>query len=177
VGLSGFANWRLDGTQFDQGSAIDLWIRHSPSETQTKLSEIVTDRGHIKIGVRVTKVGRREYRYDYAIMNFDFALASFAGEPPNQRLVESHGISAIEVPAAAGTRISTDDACIRPTRTSDGGMVLTFSTTCELRWGEMRSFSFVSHAKPDERVLRLRSGDGFAIEADILGPGTSQRRH
>ena len=71
--------------------------------------------GHAKLAVKVTDLGSGLWRYDYAVMNLDFARAVTSGSAPNVRVVSNKGFDRFSVPLPAGALVSA-------TRFSDGDL-------------------------------------------------------
>ncbi|MEO8461430.1 MAG: hypothetical protein ABI451_12940, partial [Dokdonella sp.] len=60
------ANYRL-------GPAIDRWVSPTAPPANAKSAEIFNSEGHAKVAVKATDLGGGNWRYDYAVMNLDFA--------------------------------------------------------------------------------------------------------
>ena len=65
-------------------------------------TELDVPLGHAKLAVKVTDNGDGTWRYDYAVMNFDFARAvvtGSGGNGPDPRVVSNKGFDSLSIPA------------------------------------------------------------------------------
>ena len=66
-------------------------------------TELAVTEGHAKVAVKVTDLGNGTWRYDYAVMNFDFARAVTqapgAGGGPDPRVISNKGFDSFTIPA------------------------------------------------------------------------------
>src|SRR5690606_28456936 len=120
--------------------------------------------------VKVTSLGNGRWRYDYAVMNFDFARAETSGSEPNLRVISNKGFDAFSVPLPAGAAVYSNtmrngevDANTRwRTRVADGRITWVADPTVPgfgtgnalstqmptLDWGTLYSFTVVTNAAP-----------------------------
>lgn len=150
--------WDFDYSGYGLGTAIDRWV--GPPGSGKLISEIVVERGHAKVAVKVTDLGRNRWRYNYAVMNLDVVFAQTEGAEPNLRILSTQGFDGFGV-AVNATRFSG----IRSQQFRDGdldsGNDWAFtrrrqmarwnngpSTDTSLGWGMLYSFSFVSSSPP-----------------------------
>lgn len=101
-------------TAMKLGPAIDRWYESAtPAPIQklntelavkvvsvTQGSENIVTGGHAKVAVKVTDAGGGLFRYDYAVMNFDFSrsVLDATTSAPNLRLLRNNGIGAFHIP-------------------------------------------------------------------------------
>jgi hypothetical protein len=164
--FSGQANYRL-------GAAIDRWVDPVSPPGNAMNSELAAVEGHAKVAVKATDLGDGNWRYDYAVMNFDFARAQMEpadGSGPNPRVVSNRGFDRFSVPLPSSqTVIATSFS----DGTADGANPWTVSTTgdrvswnapdgASLDWGTLYSFSLTVAAVPVEGTSSL----------DVAGAGT-----
>ena len=164
--FSGQANYRL-------GAAIDRWVDPASPPANAMNSELAAVEGHAKVAVKATDLGGGNWRYDYAVMNFDFARALMDpadGSGPNPRVLANRGFDRFSVPLPSSQVViatSFSDG------TADGANPWTVSTTgdrvswnapdgASLDWGTLYSFSLTVAAAPVEGTSSL----------DVAGAGT-----
>jgi len=167
------------------GPVIDRWVDPLHPAPGTMSRELQTPQGRIKVAVRTTALPEGRYRYDYAVMNVDFAIAKVSGKAPNLKILSSHGLSGIEMPLPTGAHV------VQPTFVdSEGAATSAWTATVgaerirwrdqhanELTWGSLYRFSFETDGAPAPAKLTLfarsdRANAEFVI--DSLGP-TSPR--
>ena len=91
--------------------------------------ELAVGEGHAKVAVKATDVGGGNWRYDYAVMNFDFARAVMEpadGSGPNVRVLGNRGFDSFSVPLPSSQAVvatSFSDG------TADGANPWTVTTT------------------------------------------------
>ncbi len=162
-----FADWEIslvgdnpNGADFHQGPALDVWVDPNAPPPNSANEELATPLGHARIAVKVTDLGGNQYRYEYAVQNFDYAHAQIDPahpDEPNLMVDSNHGFARFSVPIPAGTTVSAtrfDDADIDPTNdwtVSTDNSAVTWTapaTTNSLDWGTMFHFEFVSGTAP-----------------------------
>lgn len=141
--------------QYRLGPAIDRWV--DPAATGPNAGSVMlrTAEGQVKVAVKVTAVGPRRWRYDYAVMNLDFARAQTSGAEPNLRVLGNRGLSGFELPvgAATVTDLAFSDGDLDPandwTARLEGGRLRWAAPAGQsLDWGTMFRFSFVADREP-----------------------------
>lgn len=155
------------GAAYKLGAAIDRWLELPVVGSVVASQKISSGEGNAKAAVRVTDLGGGSWRYDYVVMNFDFARALTEGSEPNLRVVHNLGFDRFSVPVTAGVTISNvafsdgdTDAGNDWTSTNAGGS-LTWTAPANpspppnvpavlnaLNWGTMFRFSFVANGGP-----------------------------
>jgi hypothetical protein len=175
--------WELTvGNTFQNGAVIDHWVDPaSPSATQRNV-EAVTPRGRVKLAMKATAIGGGLYRYDYALMNFDFGVAVTAGVEPALEVLRNTGLSGFSVPVPAGTTIVAPsfhdgdrDAADDWQPAITGAQIRwTAPAGRSLDWGTLYRFSFVANAAPQNAVATLAVAETGALADPVvatLGPG------
>jgi hypothetical protein len=155
------------------GSAVDRWVDPQNPKREELTSEAVTQHGRIKLAVRTSALEGGRYRYDYALMNVDFAAAALSGTVPNLRVVSSHGLSAIAIPIASNAKPQLSPTAgascqsIGPwTMSIDSGAVRwEASRGAELTWGSLCSFSVEASGPPARAEAVLEAGGGGPSQA------------
>jgi hypothetical protein len=189
--LTGASNYRL-------GGAIDRWVDPSNPGANARTSELKTAEGHAKLAAKVTDLGGGRWRYDYAIMNFDFARAETQGAEPNLRVLSNKGFDAFSVPiqgnarlqgtssnlgdAGAGAQWRASVANGRLTWSNDvnqpvfgGPSTPPVASLPTLDWGTLFSFSFIATSAPVEGNATLhvaQAGSPASVDLVTLVPGS-----
>jgi hypothetical protein len=163
--------WGISASNYKLGSAIDRWVDPANPGANAMNTELATSEGHAKVAVKVTDLGGGKWRYNYAVMNFDFARAETQGAEPNLRVVSNKGFDAFKVSVPSGVKILSPAADVGDQNpnlnwTVDvrGGFVNWSTDTSvagigdgshtfpaqlpTLDWGTLYSFSFISNAAP-----------------------------
>jgi hypothetical protein len=174
--------WRLDArSAFASGPALDAWV--APGAGARERSDtLATPEGTLRIAARATPVGAR-WRYDYAIMNLDFARAVTAGAEPDLRVLDARGIGGLSIPLlpdSAVTALQAFDLDREPGNdwTARAGVdTVSFDAPASgnsIDWGTLHAFSFESAAAPREGTVTLvpaRAGSPAAYAVPSLVPG------
>jgi hypothetical protein len=151
--------WSFSGqSNFKLGAAIDRWVDPSNPPANSMNTELAGNEGHAKVAVKVTDLGDGTWRYDYAVMNFDFARAVLegqgAGHGPDPRVVRNMGFDSLSIPAGGtigATRFSNgtvDGANAWTASNAEGVVTWTAPEGGTLDWGTMYSYSIVSSSAP-----------------------------
>ncbi len=182
-GKSG-ANWNVNlvddnpnGADFHLGPVLNLWIDPSAPPANAQNQELSTPLGRARIAVKVTDLGGNQWRYEYAVQNFDYAHAQIdAAHPdePNLRVDSNHGFGRFSVPVAAGTTITglrfddTDTNAANDWTVSTANNAVTWAGEAgrSLDWGTMYHFEFVANAPPGSGAIQL-VGVATATESEL----------
>ena len=175
--------WSFSGQQnYRLGAAIDRWVDPTsppPNSMNTELS--VTD-GHAKLAVKVTDLGNGSWRYDYAVLNHDFARAvvqtAGAGGGPDPRVLSNHGFDSLTVPAGGtiGATTFSNGTLDVPGWTessANGEVTWTAPDGGTLDWGTMYSYSITSTSAPVAGTITLhvaQEGTPASFEVASLVP-------
>lgn len=185
--------WTLgSGTNYRLGPAIDRWVDPTSPGVNGRAVELASTEGHTKIAVKATDLGNGSWRYDYAVMNLDFARSFTEGAEPNLRVVHNFGFDSFAIAISGGLSLSD-------IRFSDGDMdagnewasattanSLTWTAPANpaplantppvrnaLNWGTLFRFSFVANAPPTSTDVSLhvaQAGDPASLTALVIGP-------
>ena len=181
---AGGGPWVINNTNpFLLGPAIDRWVSPTSANPNEKNAEIANDEGHTKVAVKATDLGNGTWRYDYAVMNVDFARALTQGtnkyaddaDPAMRfRVIHNFGFDRFSVPVpadAAPTAVEFNDGDLDAANNWTGAVadgVLTWTAPTNpsppanvpavlnaLNWGTMFRFSFVSTRPPAAADVEL----------------------
>lgn len=188
------ANWLVDlvgadGPQQDffPGPVVDRWVDPAAENAQAINRELVTPSGRLRVASKVTPLEAGRWRYEYAVMNVDYAQAevdpAHASEP-NLRLLSNRGLARFGVPVAIGAmtggmrfddadRNDDNDWAARAVPGSAEWNARSADDT--LGWGMLYHFEFVSDVAPSPAVAGIagaKRSDGSipAYQVDVLAP-------
>ncbi|MFC4819103.1 BACON domain-containing protein [Dokdonella ginsengisoli] len=186
--VTGAPNWSGSqwspggGSGYKLGPAVDRWVDPANPGANARSSELINTDGHAKLAVKVKDLGNGSWRYDYVVMNLDYARAVTEGSAPNVRVVSNKGFDRFTVPLP-------EDAVVSATWFSDGDVDAandwTVSTSGNqavwsapasgntLDWGTLFSFSLTVNKPPvdsqgDLHVAQAGSPASYALPT--LGP-------
>lgn len=154
---------------FVSGAVIDRWLAAAPAGTLTQRSELANAEGTVVLAARVRQLPDLRWRYDYALMNFDFSRPETQGSEPNLRVVRNLGFSGATFALANGATVDSsaffdgDDLASNDWASAADADSIGWSTLqATLDWGRLVSFSLVSASAP---------GHG-SVELAVTEPGT-----
>lgn len=162
-----------DSAAMKLGSAIDRW-NETPGAFASNLSELSVPGGHTKVAVRVTDLGNGTWRYNYAVMNFDFAREATQGAEPSLRVLRNYGFKRFSVPLLGGNVLSREFSDGDSNAANDWTAPLTPdplavewvapADSASLNWGTLFRFTVVSDSPPSPGQATL----------EVTEPGTPQ---
>lgn len=165
------------------GAVIDRWVSPASVAPDARNTLVATAKGRLKLAVRVVALPDSRWRYDYAVMNFDYADPATTGAEPNLRVTSNAGIGAVRIPLPAVTSNSASEFSDGGTTTADdwnasragGELVFAAPAGNTLDWGSMYRYSFVANAAPVEGTVTLDPADATAADLPVatLVPGAS----
>jgi hypothetical protein len=163
------ANWSVSlvdndppGANFKSGPLLNAWVDPSVRPANSENRELSTPLGRARVAVKTTDLGDGTWRYEYAVMNFDYAHVQIDPEhptEPNLKLTSNHGFDHFSVPVGAGVTVSglrfddaDNDASNDWTMTSTDGHVDWSAPAAgnTLDWGTMYHFEFVANVAPGQ---------------------------
>ncbi len=141
---------------FVSGAVIDRWLALTPAGVKDDRVELASAEGTVVTAVRVTLLPDQRYRYDYAVMNFDFSRPVTTGAEPNLRILRNLGLSQFTLALANGATVDDDsyrdgdaNAANDWTAAANAAQVAwTAPAGATLDWGRLVSFTVVSTAAP-----------------------------
>jgi hypothetical protein len=172
--------WGINASAYKLGPAIDRWVDPQTPPANAMNSELAVGEGHAKLAVKVTDNGDGSWRYDYAVMNLDFARAVTQGAEPNLRVVSNKGFDRFSVPLPAGVVVSATrfsdgdlDASNDWAVDTSGGRVSWTAPGATLDWGSLYAFSLTANSTPLAAVGNLRvaqAGSPAAFDLATYAP-------
>jgi hypothetical protein len=148
--------WGISGSGYQLGPAINRWVDPANPGANAANSELAVAEGHARVAVKVSDLGGGNWRYDYAVMNLDFARALTEGSEPNLRVLANRGFDRFSVPLEAGLQVGA--AAFRDgdldagndwvASTTGGTVTWTAPNGNSLDWGTLYSFSVTLDAPP-----------------------------
>jgi hypothetical protein len=180
--------WVVGGNdQYKLGPAIDRWVDPAAPGPNAASVALNTAEGNAKVAVKVTDLGGGRWRYDYAVMNLDFARAATSGAEPNLRVISNAGFNGFTVPTGAATitDLVFSDGDLDTTNDwaasiNDGNVYWLAPAGKTLNWGTMFRFSFVANRAPARSAFQLSiagSGNPKVLKsAGVLAPPAARTR-
>jgi hypothetical protein len=162
--------WReLNPSAYQPGPVLDFWVNPSAPGANARSTEVVLPDGKLKLAVRARLQVNGNWRYDYALMNVDYAQAQLQaenGSVANWRMLARSAVSGLKLPLGSGNVASAiqfydADASLADWNVQEARQQLRFSAAnlaTQLTWGNVYSFSFETAAAP-------MMGDAF-VELD-----------
>ncbi|MGA9340889.1 MAG: hypothetical protein WBV61_00970, partial [Rhodanobacteraceae bacterium] len=174
VWSAGGHQWNFsEQSNYRLGPAIDRWVDPTAPTGNSLNTELDAPEGHAKVAVKAIDLGNGTWRYEYAVMNLDFARAVIVppDNGPDPRVLSNQGFDSFSVPIPAGVHVFTpgmttgDDNPNSNWRTQVADGHVTWSTDMSvpgftdsghpqvtalptLDWGTMYSFSFIANTPP-----------------------------
>lgn len=169
--------WSIGGNdQYKLGPAIDRWVDPAAPGANARNVEVTTNEGHAKVAVKTTDLGGGRWRYDYAVMNMDFARAQTQGAEPNLRVLSNAGFDSFSVPVNGATITDLqfgdgdlDAANNWTAAVRGGGVTWTAPAGNALNWGTLFRFSFVANQAPGKSAFVLHIANAGTPQVLKLG--------
>jgi len=169
------------------GPTINRWVDPAAPSPNATNRELATPLGRARVAMKATGLGGGRWRYEYAVMNFDYAHAridpAHAGEP-NLKVLSNHGFGRFSVPLPRGVHASdlrfddADAAADNDWRATTRGGAVTWTAPPSgntLDWGLLFHFEFVADAAPAaDRTIMLvgvATDDAPALPYTLALPG------
>lgn len=165
--------WVVGGNdQYRLGPAIDRWVDPANPGPGAASVQIGTAEGHVKVASRATDLGGGRWRYDFAVMNLDFARVQTEGAEPNLRVLSNRGLGGFTVPSgdATITDLVFGDGDLDASNdwtasVGNGNVHWTAPAGQSLDWGTLFRFSFIANRPPARNTFSL----------DVAGAGEPSR--
>jgi hypothetical protein len=166
------------GNNFHLGPIINQWVAPEGHGASASNEELVTPSGHARVAVKATDLGNGSWRYEYAVMNFDYSHSQIDPahpDEPNLKLDSSHGFGRFSIPLPAGVTASDlhfDDTDLDSTNdwtATNSGNALTWtapSSGNSLDWGMLYHFEFVANSAPGAAALLQLTGVATTSEPE-----------
>jgi hypothetical protein len=178
---SAWSNFVYEAGSHLSGPVIDRWVPRGATQADAMSRELVTSEGHARLAVRVTDLGDGSFRYDYALMNFDFSRAVTDGSEPDLRVISSRGFDRFSLPLSSSIGVIQAEAVdgaglVAAWQWSRGGCAAAWTAPADaatLDWGAMMRLSFTASAAPVMVTGRIRvhePGTPSEFEIETLGP-------
>jgi hypothetical protein len=165
------------------GPALGRWVAPGTAQPNERSVDVKTDEGNLRVALRVNDLGNGQYRYDYAVMNLDFARAVTQGAEPNLRVLRNNGFNRFELPfAASADLVSTEfadgdgDANNNWAATRVGSSIVwaaagtSTAPVNPLNWGTMFRFSVTTTEAPQSGSSALGVAEvGSPASVNVLG--------
>ena len=179
------ANWSANlvgdvpnGADFHLGPVLNIWVDPDAPPANAANKELSTPLGRARVAVKATDIGGGQWRYEYAVENFDYAHAQIDPAHPDEpdMMVDSdHGFSRFSVPLGAGitpTQIRFDDADTNAgnnwtASTANNAITWTMTGANSMDWGTMYHFEFVVSAAPAASGTVELTGIATASEPEL----------
>lgn len=170
--------WQLPSSAgLNPGPVINAWVDPQNPGPNASNNVLQTVEGRTRVAAKVTALGGGSYRYDFAVMNLDFARALTESSGSKLRVLANRGFDSfrVAVDAASVSAISFSDgdgnAANDWTGTLAGGaLTWTAPGAATLDWGTLYSFSFVADAAPQVGYVSLGVAEaGRPAEYHVAG--------
>ena len=184
VAKNASGNWTVaesPAANFTAGPAINRWVDPIAPPAGARNSEMLSPEGRARVAVKTTALGGGLYRYEYAVMNFDFAWAvidpAHASEP-NLKLLSNNGFENFSVAITPNSAITdlrfadTDLDASNDWVPAISGRRLTWSAPAgvnPLNWGTLYRFGYTSNVPPGVGKASLTlAATSKSYDADTL---------
>lgn len=185
--------WQLlnvSGQPFTVGPVLNNWVNPANPGANAANVEIDTPEGKVRVAVRATDLGNNRWRYDYAVMNFDFAReqmeqVAVPGNPAAEvyRVHRAFGFDSVQLPVPGSDPVprsfsdGDQNAGNEWSSTRHSGSVrFTAPAGNALNWGTMFRFRIEADGAPVPQEISLRvldAGTPDSYRARVIGPPTS----
>ncbi len=167
----GGSSWTFSLTSsFNNGAVIDQWVNPAAPGANAQSVLLPTKFGQLRLAVKATDLGGGQWRYEYALMNFDF----------------DSGVKSFSIPVPAGAVVSNvgfhdpDTNAATDWTSSTAGNAVTWTApnaTSAQPFSTLYNFRFTVNASPSaasalNATLGVQAARGWAPTIAILGPGT-----
>jgi len=183
-GSGGAYVWQATPGTFVNGPVVNQWVDPVAPAAGALNSELSTPEGHARVAVKTTALGGGLYRYNYAVMNFDFArgvIDPAHADEPNVHVLSADGFAAFTLPVHPNATLADfafsdadDDGGNDWIATRGADSVRWQSPSAHpLNWGTLYRFSFTANFAPlaADAVLDVAgAGSPGSYAAGTLAP-------
>lgn len=157
------------GGALTTGPVLDQWVNPAAPGANAQSVLLPTKFGQLKLAVRASDLGAGQWRYEYALMNFDFdsGVKSFSIPVPAGATVSNVGFHDADTNAASDWTASTAGDAVTWTA-PNAASVQQFSTLYNFRFTVDASPSAASGSLA---TLGVQAARGWAPTIAVLGPG------
>ncbi len=171
-----WSNFLLEAGTQQPGPVISTWLAQAPGGTQVQDQELATAEGRVRLAVWATDLGDGRWRYDYALMNLDFARAQTQGSEPNLRVLHNYGFDRILLDLPASVPIESAEwsdgtGQLTPWASGRDGERFGWTATqsdASLTWGTLLRLSLVAAAAPTAARAELRVQEAGTPSSYVL---------
>ena len=174
------------------GPVLNRWVDPAFPTAHAANLELATPDGRARIAAKATDLGDGRWRYEYALMNFDYARVQVDPAHPREpalRLLAQRGFARFALELPGGVRAhearsaGMGDADSGGWRATQRGRMLEWTAPSHantLEWGTLRHFEFVAAAAPGSIAAQL-AGAAMPEAAEqshalrLPGPATSRQ--
>ncbi len=142
------AGWNINtGPTFTNGAALDNYVAPNTTSAMQASKSLSTNEGHATVAVKVVDLGNGNYRYNYAIENYDYdpRFSQFRLALPNLTPFSNPVFSDADDNALNDWTFSINNDELK----------ITGSAANEQDWGMLFSFSFTVAAAPTTGNITL----------------------
>ncbi len=165
---NGGTTWSFSLGTFTTGPVIDQWVNPAAPGANAQSVLFPTKFGQLKLAVKATDLGGGQWRYEYALMNFDF----------------DSGVKSFSIPVPAGATVSNvgfhdaDTNAATDWASSTAGNAVTWTApnaTSFQPFSTLYNFRFTVNAAPTAAsgsvaTLGVQAARGWAPTIAVLGP-------
>lgn len=193
------ANWTVHlvdahAPHFDffPGPVLNRWVDPALPLAHAANVELATPDGRARIAAKATDLGDGRWRYEYALMNFDYARVQVDPAHPREpdlRLLAQRGFArlTLQLPEAVRAQdvrsAGMGDADAGAWRATQRGRTLEWTAPSHantLEWGMLRHFEFVAAAAPgtvDVQLVGAAMPHAMEQSHALRLPGPATPRH
>jgi hypothetical protein len=153
-----------------QGAVIDQWVNPAAPGANAQSVSIDTKFGRLRLAVRATDLGGGQWRYEYALMNFDFDpdVKSFSIPVPAGAVVTNVGFHDADLDGASDWSSSVGAGAVTWTAPN---------AASAQHYSTLYNFRFTVNAAPTAAsgrvaTLSVQAARGWQLQPSVLGPGT-----
>ncbi len=169
---------------FVSGPVFDQWLAPGTTTATTMSRDLATADGRLRLSVKVASLPGGQYRYDYALMNFDHTRAQTSGSEPNLQVLANDGPIAFVLPMSPQVALSSDQHDGDLDAANDwiagrSGATWRFDAPSgtSMPWGALFRFSLTTNLPPTSGAALITpggSGSPANLSVDTLLPDSSQ---